>query len=308
MLFLGNRVYVVDRSSNNVLMYDESGHFLQSISKYRGRASNEFIRIIDATTDDSLIYVSCDAPYQVMTFDKELHLLACTKTDDYLSEIATDGSFLYGLRSSGENGRVKELVGYSLDHLDAAPQIVVPPCEGVSGRSVLGKHLTQRKDCVYAVLPFDTKIHVIQNGKLLDTYELDFGEEGLLQHPIPSGVEAREFDKSHENVIWGIVNVNVSDSLLLFNTNLGKTHVISKNEPTRGGCITIMNNEFPVFSSEIVPCVGGENEVHFLINDMTIMSLLRDYQNNVRKIPVLKEIKERNEQDGSPIIVTWDIK
>lgn len=308
MLFCNHRIYVADRVANKVMMYDENGTFLGSTSKYIGRASNEYIRLIDATTDGQYIYVSCDAPYQILKFDADLNILGCTKIDMYLNEIVTDGKYLYGIRPCGENSQANELVAYRLDALHDAPVSVLPPTRSVRGRMIMGKSLACAEGKVYVNLPFDTGLYVIADGKVKEHYELDFGEYGLLSNPIPQGVSLEDFDVSHEKTVWGIVNLNVSDSVFLFNTNLGHTHIVGRSDMSIGGCMAILNDDFPISTSGIVPCVGQDHEIRFLLNDMVVNLLLREYDKNVRRIPVLEEIKRRYEQDGGPLVVVWKIR
>lgn len=308
MLFANHRIYVVDVESNKVMMYDEKGTFIKSTSQYIGNASNEYIRFMDATTDGQYIYLSCDAPYKILKFDGDLNFIESTTISMYLTEIATDGKFLYGIRPCGTNANAHELVGYCLGKMDDSPISVLPPTQSVRGRMIMGKSLTCDKGKVYANLPFDTNLYVIANGGIENRYELDFGKNGLLSNPIPQDISPDEFDAEYGDMVWGIVNLNVSDSIFLFNTNLGGMHIVNRNEMTKGGCTTILNDYFPISSSKILPCVGHGNEVVFELNEMLINFLLKDYETNVQKVPVLKEIKRKYEKDGGPLVAIWRIR
>ena len=48
---------------------------------------------------------------------------------------------------------------------------------------------------------------------------MDFGEEGLIENPIRNGVTPDWFDRNCADLNWSIVNMTVSDSVMLFNTN-----------------------------------------------------------------------------------------
>lgn len=172
----------------------------------------------------------------------------------------------------------------------------------------MGKSLTCDKGKVYVNLPFDINLFVIVNGGIENRYELDFGKKGLLDNPIPQDISPEEFDAEYDDMVWGIVNLNVSDSIFLFNSNLGRIHIVNRNNMTKGGCITILNDDFPISSTKILSCVGHKNEIVFELNDMLINFLLKDYETNVQKIPVLKEIKRKYEEDGGPLIAIWKIR
>lgn len=308
MLFANHRIYVVDREANKVAVYDEDGVFLKSTSQYIGNASDEYIRLMDATTDGKYIYVCCDAPYKILIFDKELNPVESIALDMYLDEIACDGKYLYGIRPCEENTGAHELVAYKLDRLNDAPISVLPPTPSVRGRKIMGKNLTCADGQIYVSMPFDTNLYIIMNGRIASRYKLDFGEAGLSDNSFPQDISPEKFDASYDKTVWGVVNLNVSDSLYLFNSNLGHTYVIRRCDMSSGGHITILNDDFPIFASGIVPSVGSGHEVRFILNEILVGALLKEYDKNVQKMPILKEIKRRFEQDGGPLIAVWKIK
>lgn len=99
LLFFGNRIFVMDRGGNKIIMYDRNGKFLKSTAQMVGRGRNEYIRVIDASIDekDKKLYVHCDAPYQMMIFDLNLNLEKTIPMDYYMGEIAIEGNQLYGI-------------------------------------------------------------------------------------------------------------------------------------------------------------------------------------------------------------------
>ena len=46
----------------------------------------------------------------------------------------------------------------------------------------------QAVDGAYVSFPFDTHVYKIRNAEVVETYNMDFGEEGLIENPIRSGV------------------------------------------------------------------------------------------------------------------------
>lgn len=99
LLFTDNRIFVMDRSGNKVLMFDGSGKFLRSTANRVGKGHNEYIGVMDAAVDekDGKLYVQCDAPYQMMVFDLDLNLEKVIPMDDYMREIAVDDDYIYGI-------------------------------------------------------------------------------------------------------------------------------------------------------------------------------------------------------------------
>ena len=77
----------------------------------------------------------------------------------------------------------------------------------------------QAVDGAYVSFPFDTHVYKIRNAEVVETYNMDFGEEGLIENPIRSGVTPDWFDRNCADLNWSIGNMTVSDSVMLFNTN-----------------------------------------------------------------------------------------
>ena len=75
LLFFDNRIFVMDRGGNKIIMYDRNGKFLKSTAKMEGRGHNEYIRVIDASIDEKTktLRTLMTAPYQMMIFDLDLN-------------------------------------------------------------------------------------------------------------------------------------------------------------------------------------------------------------------------------------------
>ena len=74
ILFAEDRIFVVDKADNKLLMFDREGSFLKSTASMVGKGHNEYIRLMDVAMDKEsrTLYVHCDAPYQIMVFDLSL--------------------------------------------------------------------------------------------------------------------------------------------------------------------------------------------------------------------------------------------
>ena len=77
ILFVPERIAVVDQDGNKVLLFDEKGNFIKSTSSRIGNGHNEYIRLSDcaADVDNGLFYLCCDAPYQILVLDKDLNFV-----------------------------------------------------------------------------------------------------------------------------------------------------------------------------------------------------------------------------------------
>ena len=94
-------------------------------------------------------------------------------------------------------------------------------------------------DGVYVCLPFDTRIYKFKDATVTEEYNMDFGEKGLIEHPVTKDMNPRWFDKNYRDINWSIVNMTESDSILLFNTNKAHAFIMNKNQYKCSGYLNI---------------------------------------------------------------------
>ena len=168
VMFARDRIFVMDRRGNKVLAFDGSGRFVASTAPLMGRGHNEYIRVIDATVDcdSGLVYAFCDAPYCVMVLDFNLRLKRKTDLGFYLSEVAQDSRYVYGLQRSGEGKTGSRIVAIDKRRPESAPRTVLQTEKGVMGvLTTAGKSLTNFGDTVLACLPHDNIVYMLHDGK-----------------------------------------------------------------------------------------------------------------------------------------------
>ena len=180
ILFAEDRIFVVDKADNKLLMFDREGSFLKSTASMVGKGHNEYIRLMDVAMDKEsrTLYVHCDAPYQIMVFDFDLNLKEVVQTDYYMDEVVADGRFIYGIRTLYRDETGFELVALERNRLQDTPRVLLSFAGGVPGRRTTGKSLMQAVDGAYVSFPFDTHVYKIRNAEVVETYNMDFGEEG----------------------------------------------------------------------------------------------------------------------------------
>ena len=311
LLFSKNKIFIMDRGGNKVLMFDEKGNFLKSTAKMVGKGHNEYLRVIDAAIDNKnqKLYVHCDAPYQIMVFDLDLNLERIISLDFYMTEIAIDKQFLYGICIDSKNDSGYELIAIDKKHLKEKPRTIYSCTNFVSGRMTLGKSLTSFKDKVYASLPFDNRICVIQNGEIKTEYKIDFGNKGLDEHPIKKGINPRWFDKQYEDINWSIVNICNSDSILIFRTNKATNFIINKST---GICKAYESKHYenvPFSNSHIIPSEGTQNTLIYSV-DYSVIDYTLKYakEKNITVDSSVYEFAHKLNPDGNPMLIVWDIK
>lgn len=312
LLFSEDRIFVMDRGGNKIIMFDRDGNFLKSTAKMNGRGHHEYIRIIDATMDEKekRLYVHCDAPYQMMVFDFDLNLEKVIPMDYYMGEIAIEGKYLYGIcYDEPKDGGGYKLVAVEKTHIKEKPRTLLSHDDVIMGRWTLGKSLMPCKDGVYVCLPFDTRICKFKNATLVEEYNMDFGDNGLVEHPVESDMPPAWFDKNYRDINWAIVNMTESDSLLLFNTNKTFAFIMNKKNKQCDGYGFLDNDFFPIFCSRIIPSQGWHNGVVYTVSSRTVESALKQIrEGDGTQSPTMEYIKQKFDPDGNPLVIIWDIR
>ena len=311
ILFAEDRIFVVDRFGNKVLMFDREGNFLKSTASMTGKGHNVYIRLMDAAMDKEgrTLYVHCDAPYQIMVFNFDLNLKEVVQTDYYMDEVVADGRFIYGIRTLYRDETGFELVALERNRLQDTPRVLLSFTGGVPGRRTTGKSLMQAVDGAYVSFPFDTHVYKIRNAEVVETYNMDFGEEGLIENPIRNGVTPDWFDCNCADLNWSIVNMTVSDSVMLFNTNREYAFMVNTDRKSGGGYLNFHNDMLPFSFSRIIPTGGLPGTVVYRPFAETIAETLKQYREKDGTFPPeLQEVERKFNPDGNPLLIVWKIK
>ncbi len=311
LLFADNRIFVMDRSGNKIVMFDGEGNFLKSTAKMIGRGHNEYLRVIDASIDEKnkKLYVHCDAPYQMMIFDLDLNLEKIIPMNYYMTEMTVDEEFIYGLCHQTPPVQGFCLVALEKSHPDMVPDTLLSFHNVVPGRMTFGKSLTTAQKGAYVSFPFDTHIYKLRQGKITETYNMDFGEHGLITHPLPENITPELFDRYNNGLHWSIVSMSESDSLLLFNTNSFELFVTDKATRQCKGYKEYYNDLLRFHCGRIIPTQGLQNGVvfHSQVHNIEETLKIAKEKGNI-PFPNMAEIPRKYNPDSNPLIVVWDIK
>ena len=167
----------------------------------------------------------------------------------------------------------------------------------------------QAVDGAYVSFPFDTHVYKIRNAEVVETYNMDFGEEGLIENPIRSGVTPDWFDRNWADLNWAIVNMTVSDSVMLFNTNREYAFMVNIDRKSGGGYLNFHNDMLPFSFSRIIPTGGLPGTVVYRPFAETIAETLKQYQEKDGTLPPeLQEVERKFNPDGNPLLIVWKIK
>lgn len=312
LLFTDNRIFVMDRSGNKVLMFDGSGKFLRSTANRVGKGHNEYIGVMDAALDekDGKLYVQCDAPYQMMVFDLDLNLEKVIPMDDYMREIAVDDDYIYGICYNDQGKEGYRLVVTDKHHPETKATTVISYENVISGRWTSGKSLMPcASGGVYVCLPFDTHIYKVKEGEIVESFNMDFGAEGLIENPISKGATPQWFDRNCRDLNWSIVNMTGNDSIMIFNTNREYAFIMDMYRSECKGYLNWYNDLLPFSCSRIIPTSGIKNRIVYLLYSGSIVDALKQAEKKAAPLsPVLRDIKEKFDPNGNPLIIVWTFR
>lgn len=166
----------------------------------------------------------------MMVFDFDLNLKEIIHMDYYMGEMVVEGNLIYGICYNAPPAKGFCLVSTAKSRPDTEPDTLLTFQNIVPGRWTFGKSLLSRHDGTYVCFPFDTHIYQFRKGEITETYNMDFGDHGLLAHPLPENITPKMFDRYNNGLHWSIVNMSSSDSLLLFNTNSFELFIMDKEK------------------------------------------------------------------------------
>lgn len=292
VLLLNNRIVVSDDNGRRLVMFDRFGTFIASTDKMRGKGANEYIQFSDCCIDEKnqQIYMYCDKPYQYMVFDSNLKLKKIIKTKDLVSEFSLDNKYLYALCHDVENPECSELRRYYRTNISGKYEVLLRFDGCVKGVGSMGHSLCGNGDHIFFAMPFSNEIHEINNGKVINSISIDFGEEWF------SSAEnkrfyGRRFQKKNADKNWIIQNVCASDSVMFFNTNQAPFYKVSRTKDVAESYKFFKDTYFPYSISWFTPTCGNARQIVFEIPASAVMDYLKFCKKKQREImPCLKNL------------------
>ena len=311
VLCANNKYYLVDRKRNAILSFNEEGHFEKTTASLIGRGPGEYIRILDAAVDlkSNRIYVYCDAPYQMMIFDYNLNLVEVVKVELLFKEFAIDGDYIFALCQNVDDWSKYELRCYNKTDINGSYKVLAKQDKGIAGTGGLGKSVTYDGRNCYFCLPFDNKIYRISNGEIENGWNLDFNGKWF-SYEASRQLKGTRFITKNKDVNWYVQNLCVSDSLVLFNTNLSNIFVVNKKLNVGDSYSEIINDIFPYSSSWIIPVNGQPSKMCFIVpcvHAKRVIDHIKEDKNNLIYNKIKQKISDYDANDN-PLILVWDIK
>lgn len=310
-LFSKNKLFIIDRSSNKIIAFDEKGHYLCSTSNLIGRGKDEYVRLLDAAIDnqEKRLYVYCDVPHQMMILDYNLQLIDCIKIDALFSEFSIDNSYLYALCPDLQKETRHELRCYRKDNLSNGHYVLIEQNKAIARAGGLGKAINKSGNKVYVSMPFDNTIYELSGGEITDIWKLNFSDKWF-NYENSKKLKGSKFIDANGDYNWCIQNICASDSLLLFNTNKSTIYEALLANGIAFGFRGIINDSIPFSNSLFLPTDGLKNAIGFSISAENILQYREYYREREQELPsspINSIIESFNEADN-PLIIIGTIK
>lgn len=260
-----NRIFVWDNDNSKIIAFDSDGRFIASSQRYKGKGHNEYVNMLDMALDQEnrRVYGFCDFPQCVMVFDYDMKLLEKHDLGFWTMDTAADKDYIYCMLLNTGDGAKSKVIALPKKGFPKKQTTVLETTKGVEGLFGFGKCLTVSNGSVYACLPYEHIVHELRQGKIRNSYDVDFGD--LAATHTDEGLKRESFyAKGNSDKIWTVHNVVASDSLMLFNTNKAKAFVINTRRGT-GHSYSYINSSQPFMLSTIIPSQGINDAVVFEI-------------------------------------------
>jgi hypothetical protein len=244
-----------------------------------------------------------------MIFDYNLNLVEVVKVELLFKEFAIDGDYIFALCQNVDDWSKYELRCYNKTDINGSYKVLAKQDKGIAGTGGLGKSVTYDGRNCYFCLPFDNKIYRISHGEIENGWNLDFNEKWF-SYEASRQLKGTRFITKNKDVNWYVQNLCVSDSLVLFNTNLSNIFVVNKKLNVGDSYSEIINDIFPYSSSWIIPVNGQPSKMCFIVPSVhakRVIDHIKEDKNNLIYNKIKQKISDYDANDN-PLILVWDIK
>lgn len=301
LLFIEDRIIIVDRQRNIIILFDKDGKYLYSSNNLIGKGKNEYIHFVDCAIDKEKkwLYVSCDSPFQLMVLNKNLKVEKCIKINELFDEISTDNNYLYALVHDLSDKDRFELRRYEKNNFNKPFNVLLRQERVISGVRGFGKVMCSDGKKTFVCMPFDNVIHIIENGKITNSYDINLKEKWF-SYKDSKNLVGRYFFRKNEDVNWTIQNICASDSTLLFNTNLADVYRIDLRNNTGDSHTELINEKSFYNTTWLIPYGGIQKSIIRVIPPVAIRDAIDNHFINKEKIsePLLKSVDSCNYGDN----------
>lgn len=249
--------------------------------------------------DSCLMTVALDATEHDAIIKKISRLIF---TDNRIIVIDRYGNkiYVYGIRHNDDTGT--ELIAIDKKDLSSKPLVLHTCSNTVAGLFGFGKSIIPVEGGILACLPFDNRIYKISGGKASLICQLDFGSRAAKS--LYDDLTYKEFLRKNDDHEWMVMNINVTDSLIQFNTNSYYSFIFNKTAEECHAFRGITTELLPFSCSKTIPTQGLKRQVVFEISNRSIKNYIHT-QHHPNKEVDTAFINTIIDNNGNPTIIVW---
>lgn len=300
-------IYVFDDANDIITCNDMSGKMLASTQKYKGHGNNEYIHLSDMSFDETTgqIYALCDTPSEIIIFDKNLQIKSVQTIEERPIEMCVDSTHIMLLCRNLKKDNY-EVLCLKKGHLDENPEVILSSKIVVNKIMGIGRNLTYSDGECWVSFPFNNCVYKISNGKIDETYCIDFKNRWYKNN----NYNTTQFLKENSNNVWSIQNIQKCGQFLWFNSNTEELYCLDTSNNQCYCYNNIIYDTIPYASQLIVPQQGLKNTISFCVMPEFIFPYLK----NVEKHHLEEQegqtysLAKSNLLEKNAMITFWEIK
>ncbi len=297
-----SNIFILDRSQSAIFNFDINGKFKNKFEVV-GKGPGEYNAVIDLNidSDKKLIYLLCDRPYKIMTFDYSFNFIEEFELNDlYYDLIKSDNSFIlrrnafldhfesYNIEVFGSKSGLLEKKLLKNDPNSNNRAIV----SELGGSSMLTESLSN-----LATIPNKSVIYEIANDTISPKYEFDF---------------IKQTDSNLNQ--FAITNMVETENYLLFN-NAHSLYLLDKKSEKLNKYEGIRNyQEYNSYLNEFYKIKGEKSKISFVLRPKRIKAVESIFLEKMESMKDTSDVNriflnfaKKTKIGDNPILIFYDI-
>ncbi len=296
--------YVVDKSQNNVYLFDKNGSFYSKVTRF-GNGPEEYLELTDVDVNNNLIYILSNPNKSIYVFKIDGEFVKKISLNDWFHHIDVHDECIY-LHSSKSNN-----IGYDVVVIDYKGKIKnnFLPFQTDNSYRFSFSPFQQTKNSSLLTFPYDSRIALLEKDSCEYKYKLEFDTsykltveklETLSYEEIKEEVSGKNYlyyidgvTLNSGNQLCGVATINYTNQglrQLLFkvNTYTGESSVYKLGEE--------ISTEYPYLNN----IIAVDDEHYYSIVEPMYVSIINenfDVENGLEC-----------DEDDNPIICIYKLK
>ncbi len=304
IIYWGEDVYIFDDTHDMISCFDSEGQIKASTKKYIGHGKNEYVHLVDVSFDevDSLLYVLCDTPSEIMVFDKGLNVVSVHPLSLMPLEMCVNSNHILLFSVNHDKG-VYEIHTLDKRHLNESPNLLLTSEILVDRIMGLGKNVLSTQGECWIALPFNNCLYKIEDGKIGETYRVLFEDKWFVER----GGKARDFLEENTDKVWTIQNMQRMGASLWFNSNTEDIYCLDIHKGVCHCYSTMVHDAIPFATQLMIPQQGKKDCISFRVFPEFINSYVKKMEkhHSEGKEHDLYVAAKKYQKEKNAMIIDW---